>query len=397
MAKKNKGSKASNPVKGSGKTRKIPTHMGKWHIGELIVGGLASIVLLIALLAPPSYTTINNVEVFSDGIIAPAIIFGAIIWAVIETLTPPGKGTVDLIWRAFAGFVIGGFIGGFLGYEFHFANYILVPAYNGNGAAILYLVSILIFGVVVIWDAAWSDRKGYMGQHGSKVHTIAQFHESGTGKAARKFLGLFIALISVFLMIFLSASVGHALVSTNDNSSVLQAQSITTYVYDNTTAIPFAQVNGTATFDFPANVSEIWVQSNLTVAELNNFAVAKLVLSTSDSHAANVSIGTGTNVSNFAPFAYQSLKNFSTASFAISPSALTGNQSANIMLLIQSNVTSISLTMHAYGNTGLVTSFGSYPAEQMGYLIGTIFTVLATVLVAPWYDIGVFDKSKGRH
>lgn len=400
MAKKNKGSKAGNPAKSSGKTKKnIPTHVGKWRIGELVIGLLATLMLFVGLLARPTYTIVGHVVVFNDGIIAPAIIFGAVMWAVIETLTPPGKSILDLIWRAFAGFVLGGFIGGFLGYEFGFAQYIIVPAFNGNEAAVLYLVSILVFGLVVIWDAAWSDRKGYMGQKGPKVKSL-NFKESGSGKAARKFLGLFIALISVFLMIFLSAGIGHALVAGTDNSPVLQSESITSYVYGPSGAIPFGQVNGTATFDFPSSTvnnvtsysNQVWIRTNLTVAELNNFAVSKISISSTDSHPANVSLGTGFNVSSFEPFAYQSLKNLTSDSFSISSSSLTGNQSENIMILVQSNVTSISISFHVYGNTGLTTIIGSYSSEQTGYLIGTIFTFVAAMLVAPWYDIGVFDR-----
>ena len=400
MAKKNKGSKAGNPAKSSGKTKKnIPTHVGKWRIGELVIGLLATLLLFVGLLAKPTYTIVGHVVVFNDGIIAPAIIFGAVVWAVIETLTPPGKSILDLIWRAFIGFVLGGFIGGFLGYEFGFAQYIIVPAFNGNEAAVLYLVSILIFGLVIIWDAAWSDRKGYMGQKGPKVKSL-NFKESGSGKAARKFLGLFIALISVFLMIFLSAGIGHALVAGSDNSPVLQSESITSYVYGSSGAIPFGQVNGTATFDFPSSTvnnvtsysNQVWIRTNLTVAELNDFAVSKISISSTDSHPANVSLGTGFNVSSFEPFAYQSLKNLTSVSFSISSSSLTGNQSENIMILVQSNVSSISISIHAHGNNGLTTIIGSYSAEQTGYLIGTIFTFVAAILVAPWYDIGVFDR-----
>ncbi|MBX8643058.1 MAG: hypothetical protein KIY10_10850, partial [Thermoplasmata archaeon] len=125
---------------------------------------------------------------------------------------------------------------------------------------------------------------------------------------------------------------------------------------------------------------------------LNNFAVSKISISSTDSHPANVSLGTGFNVSSFEPFAYQSLKNLTSVSFSISSSSLTGNQSENIMILVQSNVTSISISFHVYGNTGLTTIIGSYSAEQTGYLIGTIFTFVAAILVAPWYDIGVFDR-----
>ncbi|MHB1708720.1 MAG: hypothetical protein ACYCT2_04510 [Thermoplasmataceae archaeon] len=400
MAKKSKGSRAVNTAKTSGKTkRNIPTHVGKWRIGELVIGLLATLLLFVGLLAKPTYTILNHVIVFNDGIIAPAIIFGAVIWAVIETFTPPGKSILDLIWRAFAGFVIGGFIGGFMGYEFSFAQYIIVPAYAGNSAAILYLVSILVFGLVVIWDAVWSDRKGYMGQKGKNVKTL-NFKESGSGKAARKMIALVIALVSVFLMIFLSAGIGHALVAGSDNSPVLQSEAITSYVYGSSGAIPFGQVNGTATFDFPSSTvnnvttysNEVWIRTNLTVAELNNFGVSRIVITSTDSHPANVSLGTGFNVSNFQPFVYQSLDNLTSASFSLSPSYLTGNQSENIMVLVQSNVTSISISFHAYGNTGLTTIIGSYSAEQTGYLIGTIFTFVAAILVAPWYDLGIFDR-----
>ncbi len=387
---------------------KIPKKVGSFGIGEIVIGLFASILLFVGLLAKPTYTILNHVVVFNDGIIAPAIIFGAMTWAIIEAFTPPGKSIIDLIWRAVIGFALGGIIGGFLGYEFAFAQYVIIPSFNGNTAASIYLVAILIFGLIVIWDAAWSHRKGYMGQKGKKVKILST-SESGSGKGARKMLGLLVALIAVFLMIPLSASIGGAVVSSHDNSSVLQSQSIVSYVFGSGSAVPFGQVNGTATFEFPTIVEKnstgsnitvyqdkVWIKTNLTVAEMNNFAVAKLVLETGSSKSSNISIGTGENVSSFQPFLYQSVKNLTSNSFKIQSQYLTGNQSSNVMIEIQSNVSSISLSLHAYGNNGINLLFGSYSAEQTGYFVGTIFTLISAALVAPWYDFPILDRKSSK-
>ena len=382
---------------------KIPKKVGSLGIGEIVIGLFASILLFVGLLAKPTYIILNHVVVFNDGIIAPAIIFGAMTWAIIEAFTPPGRNIIDLIWRAVAGFALGGFIGGFIGYAFSFAQYVIIPSFNGNTAAMIYLASILIFGLVVIWDAAWSHRKGYLGQKGKKS-IVLRTAESGSGKGARKMLGLLVALLAVFLMIPMSASIGATVVSAHDNSSVLQSQSIVSYVFGSSSAVPFGQVNGTATFEFPTTVEKnatvyqdrVWIKTNLTVAELNNFAVSKLVMDTGSQKAANVTIGTGENITSFEPFLYQSVRNLTSNSFQMQSQYLTGNQSSNIMVEIQSNVSSISLSIHAYGNNGINLIFGSYSAEQTGYFVGTVFTIISALLVAPWYDFPILDRKSPK-
>uniref|UniRef100_UPI0023F03F14 hypothetical protein n=1 Tax=Metallibacterium scheffleri TaxID=993689 RepID=UPI0023F03F14 len=72
------------------------------------------------------------------------------------------------------------------------------------------------------------------------------------------------------------------------------------------------------------------------------------------------------------------------------------DQSSNVMIEIQSNVSSISLSLHAYGNNGINLLFGSYSAEQTGYFVGTIFTLISAALVAPWYDFPILDRKSSK-
>ena len=133
-----------------------------WDLGAIIVAVIASLLFAVSLLSRPQVVILNHTVVISQGLVVPAILVGALIWAAIEVMTPPGKGIADLLIRSLVGFIIGGIVGGILGYSFSFGDYLLAPAFAGNAGAIFELVAILFLGMVVIWDAAWSHRRQYV-------------------------------------------------------------------------------------------------------------------------------------------------------------------------------------------------------------------------------------------
>ncbi len=187
--------------------------------------------------------------------------------------------------------------------------------------------------------------------------------------------------------------------SGHDNSHVLQGQTITTYISSPSGAVPFGQVNSTATFDFPSHTSAnvttytdlVYIRSNLTLAELNNYAVSKIVFATNIKYW-NVSMGTGFNASNYVPIiAPVSAVNASSVAISIPVYDLTGNQSAPVEFEIQAkNATAMSLSMTAYGNNGLTTVFGPYAVLQVTYLVGAVL-----LFAAAFIEISVYDLSLG--
>jgi len=208
-------------------------------------------------------------------------------------------------------------------------------------------------------------------------------------------LGLLIIFLVAFLIVPIGASLGNAFVAGHDNSSVLQSQSVATYITGpNSTAVPFASANGTTTFSFPTYTSHnttvyehtVYLRTNLTLAELNNYAVSKFVIATNDKGNVNITLGTGYNKTDFVPIYMASVTNGSSITIPISAALTTGNQSAPVTFEINANVTAMSLKISTYGNDGLVTIFGAYPVMQVTYLVGGVL-----LLVAAFIQIGAYD------
>ena len=130
------------------------------------------------------------------------------------------------------------------------------------------------------------------------------------------------------------------------------------------------------------------MESNLTLAELNNFAVSKIIL-TANVKDFNVSMGTGINSTDFVPILSASSGNATSLSLAISPALLTGNQSTPVTFEIHANTTSMSLSISTYGNNGLVTVFGPYPVIQISYIIGAVLLFASAFLEISVYDIAL--------
>ena len=382
---------------GSGKRWSNPN----WSLGAVIVALFGTFLLLVSLLSRPQLVILHHTVILTQGIVAPAILMGAIIWAIVEFFTPPGRTISDLLVRIIPAFIVGAFLGGLLGYMFNFGKYVIEPAFNGNPDALLFLVAVLAAGLAVTWNAAWSHKHGFRGQKSGKAIALTR-SESGTSKGARGMLALLVMFIVAILIVPIGAGLGGLFVSSHDSSHVLQDQSVVEYVSGSSGPVPFGQVNGTATFDFPSHTVNntttyshtVYVQSNLTLAELNNFAVSKVVLATNVKYF-NVTIGTG-NETHFAPIASGSALNNTTLAFAISPALLSGNQSSPVTFEITANVTSISLSIAAYGDNGLVTVFGPYPVMQISYIIGAVLLFAAAFLEISVYDISLNGTPLGK-
>ena len=231
---------------------------------------------------------------------------------------------------------------------------------------------------------------------GGRKSVILTRSESGTSKGARGMLALLIIFIVAILIVPIGAGLGGLFVAWHDSSHVLQDESSVVYITGSSGSVPFGQVNGTATFDFPSttvnNVTTysqtVYVESNLTLAELNNFAVSKIVLAANEKDF-NVTMGTGINATDFVPILSASSGNATSLSLVISPALLTGNQSSPVTFEIQANASAMSLTISTYGNNGLVTVFRPYPVMQISYIIGAVLLFASAFLEISVYDIAL--------
>ena len=390
-AKSNKSSKKSNVKDGKPKWNNP-----NWSLGAVIVALFGTFLLLISLLSKPQFVVMNHTVVLTQGIVAPAVLMGAIVWAIVEFFTPPGRSISDLLVRIVPAFIIGAFIGGLLGYLFNFGKYVINPAFNGNPDALLFLISVLIAGLAVTWNAAWAHKHGFRGQKG-KGTTVLTRSETGTSKGSRGMLALLIIFLVAILIVPIGAGLGNLFVSGHDSSHVLADESATVYITGSSGPIPFGQVNGTTTFDFPSVTANntttyyhtVYLETNLTLGELNNFAVSKIILDTTDSGNVNVTMGIGSNSTTFVPIASVSSVNGTSVKLAISPQLLTGNQSSPVTMEITANVTSMSVTVNTYGNNGLVTVFGPYPVMQVSYLLGAVLLFASAFIEISVYDIDI--------
>ncbi len=179
--------------------------------------------------------------VLTQGILAPAILMGAIILAIVEFYTPTGEGIEDLLVRIIPAFIIGAFIDGLLVYMFNFGKYVIEPAFNGNLGALLFLVAVLAPGLAVTWNVEWSHKHGFSGQKSGRAIDLTR-SESGTSKGTRGMIALLIIFIVAILIIPIGAGLEGLFVSGHDNSHELQVQSVVEYVSGSSGPVPLARL-----------------------------------------------------------------------------------------------------------------------------------------------------------
>ncbi len=112
---------------------------------------------------------------------------------------------------------------------------------------------------------------------GKKRIKIAVGSEGMRSKGKRSILFSGIVVLVAFFMVWAGAAVGSAI--SPPNQVVLQKQSIAQYVYnDSAKAIPFANVNGQIEYPMTSGQNVSYVETNVTLAEMNSRDVGKLTL-----------------------------------------------------------------------------------------------------------------------
>ena len=323
--------------------------------------------------------------IVSQGVLFPAVIMSSVFWALIELFTPPGRTYTDLLIRYIPALIIGLVIGGALGYFFNFGKLVIIPAYSGNVDAIFFIIVAFLSGTAIIADAVWEHDKGFLGQHGPHIKK-AKYTESGKSKGRRLIVVSIILMIFIFVAPFAGSAIGHDLVSLHDKSAVLTSSSNVVYVRDASGPVPFSVANNTAVYD--ANSTTVYVTSGITVAEMNQYAVSSLTLTTSMS-TYNVTLGTGSD-SSFSPIATFEVKNSSTFSIPVLQSYLTGNQSSQIEFkIVTPAVETESVSIAALGDSTAGALFGPSVLLDGTYIVAGMIAGISTIFGLGFVDVDV--------
>lgn len=136
-------------------------YQDRWSVSAVILGVLVTLIEIVAMFSTPTFTIIGHQIVIDEGIVVVALLMESFFWAIVEILTPIGTKLLDLVIRALLGFILGMFFGGLFAYIFHFGQYVLVPASQGNLGAIAFLIAVLFAFIVFLWDAVWSHTHTY--------------------------------------------------------------------------------------------------------------------------------------------------------------------------------------------------------------------------------------------
>ena len=427
---------------------KLKWNNPSWSIGAIIVALISTFLVAVALLSRPDIFIYKGIPVITQGIVAPAIIMGVIFWSLIEYFTPPGKNIADLLVRIIPAFVIGGFFGGYLGYEFQFGAYVLVPAFDGNVRALFFLASVLIAALVITWNAAWAHTHGFRGQKSQGAHSLPG-KESGTHKGSRGILALLIIFLVFLMIVPVGAQIGSVISSGHETSvSALTDQTQALAVRDHNSSVPVVNrdtaIGYCQEYDVPSHIVKnatgfnittyyhsAYVTTYLTVHDFNAYAVTNYLLQFCCPVTANITVGiganiqgivapaptssgggvssgavvndvtsgssafNGTNATTFHPIETLYLNNSKYANFTVSPYMLLGNQTDSITYEIHGNITSpISVITSVTGNPSGITAFWPYSMIQASYIIGGIVVLGASFLGMAFVDMGSLKKSK---
>jgi hypothetical protein len=137
----------------------------RWDVTAVIFAVTVTMFELMVLFAKPTISLFGKTEVVTQGIAAFGLLTGAMFWAMIELITPAGKGGTfhtDLLMRFFGSFIAGFFIGGFLADYFAWGQYLIVPMYAHNWLALYNVLGILFVFMVLVSDAAWAHNKTFI-------------------------------------------------------------------------------------------------------------------------------------------------------------------------------------------------------------------------------------------
>jgi hypothetical protein len=124
------------------------------------------------------------------------------------------------------------------------------------------------------------SNKNVVSVRGKKKIVLAAGNESMGSKGKRGILFSGLVVVVAFFMVWAGAAIGSMI--SPPNQIVLQNQSIAQYVYtNNSSAIPFANVNGQIEYPMPTGQHVSYIETNATLAELNSRDAGKITLNLS--------------------------------------------------------------------------------------------------------------------
>ncbi len=423
-------------------------------LGAIIIAAFLSILLFVSYVSRPDISVVKGVPVITQGLVVPAILIGVVVWGLVEYSTPPGKGIWDLLARFIVAFGIGGFVGGYLGYEFSFGAYVLTPAFSGNEYAEFFLAMTFLAVFSLIWTVAWAHTHGFKGIKSSGAKAL-NFTESGPSKVKRIMIA-FIGIIVVFMFLVpagaelghiaaqgqqintlgykpSSASAGTLLYSSTQIYSVREfnaSSSISStagdYGYISEFEMPTHDVKNKTGVEVPEFYQTAYMTSALTTGNVNQYAISEISLEFASKITANITIGTGvavksvageavgstgttgtavalpstttttkfvgTNETTFVPVESVHMNDSAYANFTLSPSMFLGNQSLSISYEIHGNLTSDLEVIPVYtGNPTGLKIFWAYNIIQAMDVVGGVLLLVFIPLSVPMIDM---DTSK---
>ena len=209
-------------------------------------------------------------------------------------------------------------------------------------------------------------------------------------KGRDKIAASFTAAIIFLIFLALAPSLGHAMAPSN--ADVLSSSSTATYVYSHNAGVPFSDSNGLTEFSMPANQTTAYIVYSVTMGEMNDRSAGKVILKTDYTGSANVTLGFGTNESNFEPESYVSVNNASKITIPVSYSMLDGNQAAHLIIKITSKAVSYDISMQIVGNKGYSTFLGPASVAEIMDWIGGILILILAFVGSPLHDINIRVK-----
>ena len=413
-------------------------------LGAIIIAALLSILLFVSYVSRPDISVIKGVPVITQGLVVPAILIGVVVWALVEYSTPPGKGIWSLLGRFVISFIVGGFVGGYLGYEFHFGAYVLTPSFAGNKYAEFFLAMSFLAVFTLIWTTAWAHTHGFKGIRSSGSRVL-NFKESGPSKVKRVMVALFVIVAVMVLLVPAGAELGHLAASghqTDDlgyeltspalldstqiysvrefNVSSSLSSSETIHGYATEFEMPTHDVKNKTGVEVPEFYKTAYITSALTAGNVNQYALSEISLYFPSKMTANITIGTGvavksvaglapgstgttgtavvlpdttttfkgTNATTFIPVETVHMNDSAYANFTLQPDMFLSNQSLSISYELQGNLTSDIEVIPVYtGNPSGITVFWPYSMIIAMYVVGGALLLIFIPVSIPMIDM----------
>lgn len=108
---------------------KAPYHRGA---GAYTLSAILSILGVALILSDPQTIAVGKYFIISQGPGFMALLFGTIIWGIVELFTDRGKGTFSLLIRFVPSMFIGAIVGYIFGLVSGIGELLLVPVAQGN-------------------------------------------------------------------------------------------------------------------------------------------------------------------------------------------------------------------------------------------------------------------------